>query len=938
MKNFCKRAFMVLSFILIYSIGFAQPNISYKSLSDKIPSDPNIIIGKLDNGMVYYIKENHKPEKRADLYLATKVGSVLEDEDQKGLAHFCEHMAFNGTKDFPKADIVNFLESIGVRFGADLNAFTSFDQTVYTLQLPTDKKDQFEKGFDILSDWSHNVAFDDVEIDKERGVVMEEWRLGKGADDRVEKKHMKYILYNSRYEQRDVIGDTTVLLRCSHDALRRFYKDWYRPDLMAVIAVGDFDKFEVEKKIKEHFGGLTNPAKERERVWYKMPPHKETFVSIQTDKELSTPNVQLYFKLPGRSEGDYSDYKQNIAANIFSTMLNNRLKEYTRKPNPPFMFSFANESRFLGDERAFMMIAAGSKDVNSAMETLFTEAFRVMQTGFTKTEFERAKKEALRNMEQTLAEKDKTESRNYAMECMRNFQDGESMPGIATEVALYKKFMPEISLDEVNALAKKFVKKENSVICISAPEKPDVKVPTEKEVMASFDKISNSKLEPYVDNVSDSPLMSKKLTPGTVTKENKIPEIGVTEWTLSNGVKVVFKPTDFKNDEILFNAYSPGGLSLVEDKDFLSASLADRVINESGIGSMNATALEKLLTGKVVDVSPTISQLQEGFRGKSAPEDMETMFQLIYLYFTDAKVDNDAFKATISMMKEQIQNSKNSPEGVFSDSLTVVSTNRHFRTRPWTEEMLAQVDPDKIFDIYYDRFADASDFTFFFVGNIDVNKFKNMVLTYLANLPSKNRKETWKDVNITYPKGKVVTEVKKGIEKKASVRLVFSNSFDWSLENRFKLDAMMEVLNIRLREVLREDKGGVYGVGAFARPSLYPKQENKVYIVFGCNPDRVEELISAVMDQIKEIKENLPTDSNVTKVKEIQTREREVQLKENNFWVNALNTYYWNGDDPKLILKKQQFINKIDGKQIQETAKKYLIMDNYMKFVLYPEK
>lgn len=938
MKKILSMPFFVFILILTISITQAQPKIDIKSPKDKVPSDPSIIIGKLDNGMTYYIKENHKPEKRAELMLATKVGSVLEDDDQKGLAHFCEHMAFNGTKDFPKMELVNFLESIGVKFGADLNAFTSYDQTVYMIQLPTDKKDQFEKGFNVLYNWASKVSFDDEEIDKERGVIVEEWRLGKGAEDRVEKKHMKYMFWNSRYYDRDVIGDTAILLRSPHDAFRRFYKDWYRPNMMAIIAVGDFDKNQMEKMIKEKFSGLTNPTNQRERKNYTIPYHKETFISIEKDKELSFPSVQMYFKLPGRPQGDFEDYRKSVISNLFGTMLNNRLKEYTRKPNPPFMFAFANEGRFLSDIRTFMMIGGGSQNITSTFETLITEGFRVLQHGFTQTELDRTKKEVIRNMEKGLAEVDKTESNKYAFEYLRNFTDSESIPGIAYETELYKKWLPEITLNDINALTKDFIKKDNSVICVSAPDKPEVKVPTDKEIMAIYDKVSSSKLEPYIDNVSSTPLISKELKDGSVAKENKIKDLDITEWTLNNGVKVVFKETNFKNDEVVFSAFSPGGSSLVADADYESALMSARVINESGIGKYNANELDKLLTGKVLDVSPTIGQLNEGFRGNFAPEDMETAFQLIYLYFNEAKVDNEAYKAQIDQMMSNIDNSKNSPESNFQDSITVVSTNRHYRTKPWTQDMLKKVDPDKIYDIYYDRFADASDFTFFFVGNLNQDKFKKNVLKYLANLPNKNRKENWKDLNIDYPKGVTVKEVKKGIEKKSSVRLVLANKFDWNYDNRYNFQSMIDVLNIRLREVLREDKGGVYGVGCYAMPSKLPKNEYKIYVMFGCNPDRVDELVKAVMDVMKELQANPPTELYLTKVKETQRREREVNLKENSFWLNYMYQYYWNGDNLNEILLKDKYIDNLQPKDIQNAAKKYLNFDNYMKFVLYPEK
>lgn len=926
--------------ILFSSLLSSQTNVDFKNLNAKIPADPSILIGTLPNGMKYYIKENKKPENRAELMLATKVGSVLEEDSQDGLAHFCEHMAFNGTKNFPKSDLVSYLESIGVKFGADLNAFTNQEQTVYMLQLATDNQEQFSKGLLVLQDWASAVSYENEEIDKERGVIVEEWRLGKGAQDRISKKHEKYLFYNSRYAERDVIGDTNVLLRAPYERFTSFYKDWYRPNLMAIIAIGDFNKFEMEKKIKESFSGLTNPANPKERTKYTLPLHKETFVSIATDKELSMPLVQMYLKMPAREVGDYADYKKTLTSQIFTTMLSNRLNELTRKSNSPFMFAFTFERPFMGNTRVFAMMSAPKSDnIKAGYEALFTEAFRVQKNGFLKSEFERAKIEILRNIEKAVAETDKTESKRYAFEYLNNFLENEAIPGIAVEHEITKHFLPEITLEEVNALSKEYIKKESAVITLSAPEKSDVVVPSEKDILTAFDNISTQNIPQYVDQVSDSPLMSKKLNPGMIVSEKKIPEIGVTELTLSNGVKVVYKPTDFKNDEIQFNSFSPGGSSLVSDKDFVNSEITSQVINNSGIGNMNADKLEKLLTGKIVRVAPYITEINEGIRGNCSPNDMETMFQLIYLYFNEARVDNEAAKSTIENLKSQIENASNSPEEVFSDSVEYISANYHPRKKPWTLETLKQVDPDKMYDIYYDRFADASDFTFIFVGNIDEAKFKNMATIYLANLPNKSRKENWKDLNISYPKGQTFKSVKKGIEKKSSVRLVFAGNFDWSVKTNYNISSAMSMLNVRLREVLREDKGGVYGVGAFPILTKFPKQEYKINVMFGCNPDRVDELIQAVVDQMKIMQDSLPTEKYMTKVKETQKREYEVSMKENRYWLNnVLNSAYTNDIDPKFVLERPKWVEALTPQDIQNTAKKYFKTDNFMKFVLYPEK
>ncbi|MFA6572114.1 MAG: pitrilysin family protein, partial [Bacteroidota bacterium] len=443
MKNKRMVSFFIALLFIFTSSLQAQQNINYNDPNYKILPESNIKIGTLPNGLKYYIKENKKPEKRAELYIAVDAGAVLEDDDQDGLAHFTEHMCFNGTKNFPKKGIIDFLESIGVKFGADLNAYTNWDQTVYTLsRMPTDDIEKFDKGLDILRDWASNVSFEDAEIDKERGVIVEEWRLGKGAEDRISKKHNKVLFYNSRYDLRDVIGDTAILNHFKYETIRRFYKDWYRPDLMAVIAVGDFNKDEVEKKIIERFSSLQNPATARERTRYKLPPHKETFVSIATDRELSFPNVTVYFKNPDRDASTIGSYRQDIVSRIFTSLLSLRFNELRRKPNPPFLFAAASEGEFVGDTRVLFLFAGAKGDgINTCFENLLTEAFRANKHGFTQTELDRTKKETLRNVEQMYNERDKTESENYAQEYLRNFLKQEPIPGIATELDIYKKFI-----------------------------------------------------------------------------------------------------------------------------------------------------------------------------------------------------------------------------------------------------------------------------------------------------------------------------------------------------------------------------------------------------------------------------------------------------------------------------------------------------------------
>jgi zinc protease len=929
---------LLFGFLHLGFIPFIQAQETFKP-DQVLTPDPNILIGKLDNGITYYIRENKRPEKRAELRIAVKAGSILEDDDQQGLAHFVEHMAFNGTKNFPKQDLVNFLEKSGVRFGPELNAYTSFDETVYMLQVPTDSPEVIKIGFQILEEWAHAISFDDKEIDKERGVVIEEWRLRRGAEYRVAMKHIPIELYKSHYADRIVIGKKEILESCPHDVIRKFYRDWYRPDLMAVFAVGDFDKKEIETLIKEHFSNLKNPQKERERTKYPVPDHKETLVSIVTDPELTRTSVEILFKRDIHDIRTASEYKDLIIGGLYDAMLNDRLSELLQRSNPPFIYAYSSDGRFVGEKQGYELGASVKENsILGGLEAVLTEAFRVKQHGFTATELERQKNENLRRMEKYYKERDKTESRQFIDEYLRNFLERETIPGIEVELKLFKQFLPEITLAEVNKLAKERMTPGNRVITISAPQKESVKVPTEAEVLAVITKVSAEKFDPYIDKVSSKPLVSQLPSPGKVVEEKKIASLGVTEWILSNGARVVLKPTDFKNDEILFSAFSNGGTSLVPDTDYISAAFATAIIGQSGIGEFDAIFLQKELSGKIVSLSPSISQLSEGFGGSASPQDLETMFQLAYLYSTAPRKDTTAFASLITRYKAMLQNRSVSPEAAYNDTLQVTLANYHFRSRPVSIPMMDEIHLDKALSVYKDRFADFSDFTFLFVGNFKIDTIKPLVEQYLAILPSLKRNETWKDIGMEHPKGVISKQVNKGIEPKSTVNITFTGPFEWSQQNRYDFNAMLEALNIKLREVLREDKGGTYGVRTSGSPSLIPRQEYNITISWGCNPDRVDELVKEALMQLDSLKIKQLDSLYIEKVSEIQRRAYEVNLKRNGFWLGNLQAYYTNNEDPEMILNYPKLVDHLTAKAIQEAVKKYFNMKNYVKIVLFPEK
>ncbi len=933
------RFFFLLALLVLTGIIGTEAQQATQKLDELLKPDPKITIGKFENGLTYYVRANKKPEKRAELRLVVKAGSVLEDDDQQGIAHFVEHMSFNGTKSFPKQEIVSFMERAGMRLGPDVNAYTSFDETVYMLQVPTDSPLVVQKAFQILEEWAHAVTFDEKEIDKERGVVIEEWRLGKGAFERIQNKHNPTIFYNSQYAKRLPIGKKETLESAPYDVLRRFYNDWYRPELMAVIAVGDFDKTEIETLVKKHFAGLQNKKSPRPRTKYTLPDHSETLVSVATDAELPLSQVNVFFKRNTDDERTVGDYRKSMFGSLYDGMLNARLQERLRQPNPPFVFSASGNFRFVGEKQAHALFAGlRETSILQGLEAIVTEAFRVRQHGFTATELERQKKERLRFIENAYNEREKTESRNYASEFIRNFLQDEPIPGIEVEFDLHKQLLPGITLEEVNALANVRMTPGNRIATVSAPKKEGVKVPTEAEVLAVLNAASTQKTEPYVDKVTTQPLIASTPKAGAVLSERKVQKLGLTEWKLSNGALVVLKPTDFKNDEILFTAYSRGGLSLSSDKDYLSATWAAAVAGQSGVGEFDATALQKMLAGKVVNVSPSIAELSEGFNGSASPQDFETLLQLVHLYVTAPRKDETAFSSFLTRIKGFIENRSASPEGTFFDTLQVTMANYHYRARPLTMKLFDEVSLDQSYAFFKDRFADASDFIFFFVGNFQPEKIKPLVEQYLASLPSKNRKESWRDVGMLRPKGLIAKQVFKGIEPKSMVQLVLHGPFEWTQQNRYDFQAMIEVLRIKLREVLREDKGGVYGVQISGSPALYPRKEYTVNIGFGCAPERVDELLKSALQQIDSLKLRKPDETYIAKVKEIQHREREVNLKQNRFWLNSFRTSYANGENPDEILEYEKMVDALKGEAVQQAAKTYFDMKNMVKVVLYPEK
>ncbi len=933
--------FIILLLTLSTIISQKKDNNSEKTikLTDQLPIDKEITQGTLQNGFKYFIKRNPKPVKRAYLQLIVNAGSLLEDDNQLGLAHFTQHMAFDSSKKFSKKEKTDYLKSIGMKFGPDINAYTSFDETVYMFELPTDSINTLQKGFQLIEDIAHNLSFDDAEINKERGAVKEEWGSGRGAGSRMRDKQFPILLNDSRYAERLPIGKKETIENFGRDVLKRYYKDWYRPDLMAVIVVGDVDVKWVEKQIKSHFSKLTNPQSEKERKYYSVPNDGKVSFAIATDKEAAQTSINIYHKLEAtKTFKTASDLRENLMENIFNSMFNWRLREATIKPDPPFIMSTSGVGKLIRN-KDFYTLSALLKEggIKTGLKSLYIEEERIKKYGFTKTEFDRAKDALTSYWEQMYNEKDKTESSVLSSNLVKYFLNDETMISIEDYVNISKQLINEIKIDDVNNLINNFITDKDNVVLVNAPEKDGLKTPDENELRRIIAEAKKENIEPYNEKFVQDILLPNPPKGSEIISEKEIPELNVTELKLKNGVKVVLKPTNFSS-EVHITAFNPGGHSLLPDSDFIPAATASQVVTLGGVGSLDAIQLRKILAGKHVKVSPALNEVSEGITGLSSEKDVETLMQLIYLYITSPRADSAVYATQKDRMKSFIENRNANPESAFIDTVQVTLGNYNIRREPLSVAAIEKMDLEKSMRIYKERFADASGFTFIFVGNFKNTVIRPLIEKYLGGLPSLNRNETWKNLNINPPKGIISKVVRKGIESKSLVNLTFTGPFDWNNQNIFDLNAMRSVLEIKLREAIKEEKEGTYGVQVTGAAQSIPNPGYTFSINFECAPERVNELVKIVFRQIDTLKNNQVPQVYITKVKDALKREQESSLKSDSFWLSALNKYYFNKMDPKEILETSDRIDKLSYDAVKKAAKKYLNTENYIKVVLLPEK
>ena len=935
---------MNLKPILLYGwlMIFSVSNLAQMNPSDPLPLDPQLKIGKLSNGLTYYIRQNKRPEQKVELRLVVNAGSILEDPDQQGLAHMAEHMAFNGTTHFKKNDIISFLQDIGVGFGNDLNAYTSFDETVYILPVPTDKTGNLEKGFQVLEDWAHNVTYLDEDIEGERAIILEESRLGKGANDRMFRKIYPKLFGGSKYAERLPIGLDSIIKNFKYDRIRNYYKDWYRPDLMAVIVVGDIEPAKAEEMIKKHFLSLSNPSSERKRENADVPGYKISDAMVITDKEATNYIVSMNYpaqKLnPSTTLGDY---RKDIVQQLFISMLNQRLQELTQKENPPFLYASASFGSYARGYEGFNAFASvGTGDASKGLNVLAEEVERVKRYGFTPSELERAKKNSLSFYEKAYNNRDKAESSEYVDEYINHFTQQEPTPGISKEFEYVKEILPGVTIQEVNAVANKFKNEKNRFVYVTGPEPKQGQVlPEGKDLLAVIDAKEKADIKPYEEKEVAANLLSTMPRAGKIISKTRNTVWGTTELKLSNGINVTLKPTNFKDDQILMAATRAGGKNNYGLADKYNAEYATAIVTSMGVGEFSPTDLKKVLAGKSVTVNPVLSGAAEGIRANSTNKDLETMFQLNYLYFTQPRKDTSLFRSYVQRNKSQYAMLSANPQAAFIDTMykTLYNNNPLAPVAVPKSEYYDKINLDRSLAIYKDRFGDANGMDFIFVGSFKEEDILPLIEKYIASLPATSRKFNYTDNKVRTVSGKKDLKVNKGKEQKSLILAFYTGEVPYSEDLDMKAQAMSEVLNIRIIEELREKVQGIYGGGTFVNLEKVPYSNYSFILQLPCGPEKVDTLLKAVRKEFVMIAKNGPDRSYLDKVKKQWTEQYKTSIKENNYWLNQLVSYKSQGGNPDRFINYEKYVNALTTKDVQQAAKLILEGKNQFFAVLMPE-
>lgn len=932
-------------FLLVFAFVFAcTSSVMGQKLESKIGNDPAVRIGKLENGLTYYIRQNAKPEGRVEFRLAVNAGSNQEDDDQQGLAHFTEHMAFNGIEGYPNNTMISELQKIGVIFGLGINAYTSFDETVYEITMPTDDQKHIDMGINILYGWAHGLLYDPKEIDDERGVISEEWRMGNGASDRMRKKWFPVVFTNSLYAKRLPIGLIEIIQGFKPEVIRRFYNDWYRPDLQAVIVVGDINPDAIEKQIKEKFSPIPKKENARPKIIPSIDNNKEPLVVVCTDKEAQGSQVMFVRKFPHKVLTTVQDYKDYMTRELYNSMYDARMTELQQTPNFPAVGLSAGYGEFIGNLDAYMNSGMAKEGrVMETMQIMMREDYRVLQYGFLESEFNRAKEEMMDNYERAEKEADKTESSRFAAEYVAHYLHHDPIPGAKRELNYAKKYLESITLEEVNALAKQWITPDNFVAVVMMPEKEGLKVPTEAEVLAVINDKSLAKVEAYVDTYKEQEIIEKEtLKAGHIVSRKDLPSVGATELTLSNGIKVVTKKTDYKNDEILFSAQSKGGISLYYECDIPSLSFASDLVDRGGINEMDFNTLQKKLKGKKIGLTPYISGMTEGLSGSTSPKDLDLFCQYVNAFFTHPRKDTSAYSLVMDEAREQINMIMANPMyKFFSKFIGEINQNDPYQVNMlgYTEEFMDKVDYERAFYLYQERFANPADFTFFFTGSFDQAELEGFIETYIASMPTTNKMENYKtSVFKSFPEKSDYKKIYAGAEDASSwVGLAFSEKIEWNHANEVMVDVINEALSIEAIETIREKMGGVYSPMVQMSASELPEPRFVALVMFSCDPKNTDKLSDAVLNILAKFAKKGPKKETLAKVKEQMARTQQEEQQKNSYWHNYITGQYFNGGDLNEYKTTMDIVNQITTKDIAAFMQKYFKTDHLLRVDLYPE-
>lgn len=938
MQHFFSASRRVLSGVVSLMV-FSVSAIA-QDLKSPIPTDPDVVTGKLENGLTYYIRNNKKPANKVELRLVVKAGAILENDDQQGLAHFMEHMNFNGTKNFQKNELVSYLQSIGVQFGADLNAYTAFDQTVYILPIPTDKPGNLEKGFQIIEDWAHNALLTDKDIDEERGVVLEESRLGKGAEDRMLKKYFPKLAEGSLYARRLPIGKDEILKSFKYETIRSFYRDWYRPDLQAVVVVGDIEVETAKKMIRDHFAGIQNPANERPRTYVDVAPRKTPDAMVVTDKEATNSLLMLSFPYTKKhEENTVADYRNSIVRQLGLQMLNHRLSDLAQGSNPPFPFAGLEFNDLIHGYQNLTAYALFMNGPEKALNALTAELARARKFGFSDSELEIVKKEMLSGIEKSYNERTTTESKEYVEEYIRAFLDNEPYPGIAREYEYNKSMMPSIKAEEVNALVKEWLKDNNTFTLVTAPENADVKLPAEKELMAITAKGLTQEVTKTEQKAVSTTLISKKPTAGTIMTQQPEPGLDATTYTLSNGVKVTIKKTEFKSDEIIMTGIKKGGVNKYGINNRSNVAFATDMVEAMGIGEFSPADLEKAVAGKNVKVNLSMSDIDDNVAASSTVKDLESMLQLTFLNLTQPRKDEALFKAYKEKQVTMLQFMSSNPRVAFMDT-TIKSLYGNNPRAPMVFPKpadFAKIDLDQSLQIFRDEFGNAQGFHFFITGNVDVATALPLIQTYLGGLPYSPAAADYKDNGARPVKGVKELRIKKGQEKQSMILAIYGGEIMYNEDLELKTEALAEVLNIKVIEEMREKMGAIYGGGFRGQLKKEPYEHYSIQLQLPCGPENVEKLLTATDEEIRNLRAHGPSEKDLDKVKS-QWREKHItDVKENKYWNEKLESVLFWGRDRDRVLNYDTYIDKLSPVDIQQTANLMLSGTNKFISVLDPE-